>query len=485
MGIVLTFLFLAPSVYAMEPSCPVLLQGLGDPVFAERPTLEKVRFDAILAELAYRRALRKGESGAFALLVLAKEARYGFAAFVLAHDSNWKLAHSSQIVEAIWSSHTAKTMLEKARALREPSELGEVERYLLRPLYERDVLGNASDGDLLLRAVHAKPEEDTPRLAYADWCDENEQGDRAEFIRLQIEQKRNQLNFEQGRELTPRIQVLLEKHRAEWLGDLEGLRTAVTFERGFPASVKLTQADILTHLPRLGKNRTIRELYVLEGWDQPVIEGSKAGRRFLSQLTTLELHGPKGIGAEVARHLAAEDSSLKNLTHLILSARIGPKGARYLAAENSALKNLTSLHLAFNDISDEGVRHLAAENSALRKLTDLDLGWNEIGAVGAGYLAAENSSLKNLTHLSLWNNRIGPEGARYLAAENSALKKLTRLKLKKNLIGFRGAGHLAAESSALKKLTDLSLYGNGIGTVGRALLNHPTSPVRDVWDDSY
>src|SRR5262245_57542211 len=47
-----------------------------------------------------------------------------------------------------------------------------------------------SDRDALLAAIRANPEEDTPRLMFADWLDE--QGDdasraRAEFIRLQCE----------------------------------------------------------------------------------------------------------------------------------------------------------------------------------------------------------------------------------------------------------------------------------------------------------
>lgn len=44
-----------------------------------------------------------------------------------------------------------------------------------------------TDGEALLRAICEHPDEDTPRLAYADWCDENGDPDRAEFIRLQYE----------------------------------------------------------------------------------------------------------------------------------------------------------------------------------------------------------------------------------------------------------------------------------------------------------
>jgi uncharacterized protein (TIGR02996 family) len=39
----------------------------------------------------------------------------------------------------------------------------------------------------LLAAVLSAPDEDAPRLVYADWCDENGQPGRAEFIRLQVE----------------------------------------------------------------------------------------------------------------------------------------------------------------------------------------------------------------------------------------------------------------------------------------------------------
>lgn len=47
-----------------------------------------------------------------------------------------------------------------------------------------------TDGTLLLAAILAQPDEDTPRLVYADWLQENGQGERAEFIRVQVEYAR-------------------------------------------------------------------------------------------------------------------------------------------------------------------------------------------------------------------------------------------------------------------------------------------------------
>ncbi len=44
-----------------------------------------------------------------------------------------------------------------------------------------------TDGDAILRAILDDPADDLPRLAYADWLEENGQMERAEFIRLQLE----------------------------------------------------------------------------------------------------------------------------------------------------------------------------------------------------------------------------------------------------------------------------------------------------------
>lgn len=44
-----------------------------------------------------------------------------------------------------------------------------------------------SDEEGLLKAVCDFPDDDLPRLAYADWCDENGDPERAEFVRGQIE----------------------------------------------------------------------------------------------------------------------------------------------------------------------------------------------------------------------------------------------------------------------------------------------------------
>lgn len=44
-----------------------------------------------------------------------------------------------------------------------------------------------TDREALLAMVCEHPTEDTPRLLFADWCEENGEADRAEFVRVQVE----------------------------------------------------------------------------------------------------------------------------------------------------------------------------------------------------------------------------------------------------------------------------------------------------------
>jgi uncharacterized protein (TIGR02996 family) len=48
----------------------------------------------------------------------------------------------------------------------------------------------STDHDAMFRAICAEHEDDTPHLAFADWFDENDQPERAEFIRAQVEYER-------------------------------------------------------------------------------------------------------------------------------------------------------------------------------------------------------------------------------------------------------------------------------------------------------
>src|SRR5262249_52853427 len=64
----------------------------------------------------------------------------------------------------------------------------------------------------LLQAVLDDPDDAAARLVFADWCEEDGQADRAEFIRIQIERARLAPLDARHAELAPREQALLEAH---------------------------------------------------------------------------------------------------------------------------------------------------------------------------------------------------------------------------------------------------------------------------------
>lgn len=90
----------------------------------------------------------------------------------------------------------------------------------------------------LMAAILANPDEDTPRLVFADWLQEH--GDehdraRAEFIRLQIKAARAQY-ADDRRKAEGRAETLRKRHAKHWLGPLADLATSrwsTEFNRGF------------------------------------------------------------------------------------------------------------------------------------------------------------------------------------------------------------------------------------------------------------
>src|SRR5947209_2890007 len=87
-----------------------------------------------------------------------------------------------------------------------------------------------------LQAILDDPEDDAPRLVFADWLDER--GDpalapRAELIRVQVELARGTAEPARHRALQAREKELLA-HARDWLGPLAGAVSQWRFTRGLP-----------------------------------------------------------------------------------------------------------------------------------------------------------------------------------------------------------------------------------------------------------
>jgi len=90
----------------------------------------------------------------------------------------------------------------------------------------------------LIRAIITRPADDTVRLVCADWLEERGEGDRAAFIRVQIELARLPEGDPRRAELAERELVLFARARTGWLAREYPLRYGGSFcsdyRRGFP-----------------------------------------------------------------------------------------------------------------------------------------------------------------------------------------------------------------------------------------------------------
>jgi uncharacterized protein (TIGR02996 family) len=87
-----------------------------------------------------------------------------------------------------------------------------------------------TDAPALLAAIRAAPDDDAPRLVYADWLDEHGQPERAAFIRIQCELARTG-----DPALRRREAELLAEHHDAFAGHLAAPHLRFRFERGFVA----------------------------------------------------------------------------------------------------------------------------------------------------------------------------------------------------------------------------------------------------------
>jgi uncharacterized protein (TIGR02996 family) len=369
--------------------------------------------------------------------------------------------------------------------------------------------------DAFLQSIIENPEDDTPRLVYADWLDEHGQPERAEFIRVQCELDKTGEDDPRRQGLKEREQGLLQEHRKRWVEPLNPLVLWAGFCRGFVEEVDIQAETFLARADTLFRLAPVRSLLLSEPGDGHMAD--LAASPWLGRLASLDLR-PSGdsLSDEGARALAGS-RHLANLRALHL-AGTGPAGVHTLLA-SPALPRLEVLRLEGCDLADcdaeallEGWRlvslkelsfcgtcisveglarspHLAslatlevsdddlrfrdedvralAHCEHLSALTSLRLKKDDIGEAGAKLLA-RSAVLGSLTSLCLRENQVKPAGVQALAS-SPCLGSLTTLDLSWNGIGDAGAEALAA-SLSLPHLGKLDLGWNGIRDAGARAL---------------
>src|SRR5688500_5164372 len=90
--------------------------------------------------------------------------------------------------------------------------------------------------EAFLRTIVANPDDDAPRLVYADWLDETEvpaNADRAEFIRLQCRLAVLPADDPERPRLVKREKALLKTYAKKWARPFRDLIWGWAFGRGF------------------------------------------------------------------------------------------------------------------------------------------------------------------------------------------------------------------------------------------------------------
>jgi uncharacterized protein (TIGR02996 family) len=278
--------------------------------------------------------------------------------------------------------------------------------------------------EAFLEVIRESPEDDAPRLVFADWLEEHGQPERAEFIRLQCALARMGKSDKRREALKRRDAELLARHNEAWLGALPAL-AGPGWRWGFHRG--------LVHASRYADGTT----EALAALEEALAVIAEAGE--WAWVEGLSVSGMGWAGDAGGVQALAASPGLARLTYLDLGRNgIGAAGARALAA-SPHLARLTRLRLSSNQIGDAGVRALAA-SPGLARLTYLDLGRNGIGAAGACALAA-SPNLARLAVLVLTDNKVGNAGAAALAAAPH-MARLTRLNLLGNGIRLEEAAAL-------------------------------------------
>lgn len=273
-----------------------------------------------------------------------------------------------------------------------------------RELPESDM----THADAFLQDILAHPDDDAPRLIFADWLEE--QGDaasaaRAEFIRVQCALAAGHLPEKRRAVLDRRQQEIFEEHGKEWARPIRHLVRGWNFHRGFIDEVEVFSGRFVSYAGRLFRQAPIQHVHLA----RQVIP--TAGQRLnIADLADCE-------HLQRVRSLDLRDNRLES------------RDVRALVVSEHLI-GLTALNLSHNRIGDGGIRALA-EAPLLGRLTQLDLRHNDIGPAGVRALARGLLLLANSPHglrlqrLNLSHNNLSAAGQRVIA-DSPLLRRLTR-----------------------------------------------------------
>lgn len=332
----------------------------------------------------------------------------------------------------------------------------------------------------LFEAIVAAPEQDEPRLVYADWL--LARGDRlGELIVAQLQQTHKGDDVELNR----RIAALSSAHRAEVIGELP--LSKPVFRRGFVEAAEISSSDFV----RVGASvfERLPLLTALVIWLEREQAGpALAGSPLFARLRTLALRYGRGFPLQPF----AQNPAIAGLHRLELSSCAVDAQACKLLADSPHLGSLRVLELGADPIKAAGVAHLAnaAWADGLRHLrlwkaelgttSPLPLGgFSSLETLDLGFNGLDVRALDSLVSLAPSLRSLSFRGDRLGAAMLPALAPLTLVELDLDGVRIGDAGVAELAKLELGALEALTLSGNQLTYAGvRELLSLPLPRLR-------
>jgi uncharacterized protein (TIGR02996 family) len=324
----------------------------------------------------------------------------------------------------------------------------------------------------LLQGILDAPEDDAPRLVFADWLDDNGEPDRAEFIRAQIQSVPPAGDDPICEGLRMRAAQLLARHFAEWVREVPGwARHEAKFVRGFVRDVVCTAASFARRGARLFENAPVQGIRLTKYAGLIAQVTSAPHTRLVTAVTlTAERYENRLSQEDVAA--LSESAWAATLESLDLSLNwLGREEMEVLT--RSDFPRLDTLILNQNYLRQEGLRVLL-DWPSLRHIRRLGLFHNVFCTTGMGpidEMIRQSPNLEALLDLDI-SDSIDPASLPALT-HSATLRGLQSLNLSWNKLDDSSCA-LLARSPYLTKLQNLDLTGNQITASGvEALINSP------------
>jgi len=149
-----------------------------------------------------------------------------------------------------------------------------------------------TDQRALLNAIIAKPDDDAPRLIYADWLDENGQAERATIIRAQVKLARLPISSRKCN--SRKVRGLRSKAQVEILTALVTIKPEIPefiqsgLKRGFAHEVSCEASEWETHGDQVTDDYLVQEVKLTTN---PSIAANHLGSSDTVDFYTVKVHG--------------------------------------------------------------------------------------------------------------------------------------------------------------------------------------------------